>query len=79
MSVFVTAFVLVGVYGGLKNAGALKTALGYWITVATFVWTVAVVAFAMIFGPYRMKGKTQAELEYLLTLQRQLLRPESDS
>jgi hypothetical protein len=76
MAVLVTAFVLAGVYLFLRNVGALKTALGYWITVATFVWTIAIVAIAMIVGPYRMKGKTHAELEYLLSLQRQLLRPE---
>ena len=79
MAVLVTAWVLFGVYGFLKSAGALKTALGFWITAATFVWTIGVVAFAMYLGPHRMKVKTRAELEYLLTLQRQLLQQEDEN
>jgi hypothetical protein len=75
MAVLSTAWALVGVYGSLKNVGALKTAPGFWIAAAIFVWTIGVVAFVM----HRIKVKTQAELEYLLTLQRQLLRQEGEN
>jgi hypothetical protein len=68
----ITAFVLFGVYSGLKDKGVLNNAVGFWITVATFLWTLGIVGFAMFFGPYRSAKKTQAELEYLRNLQRQL-------
>jgi hypothetical protein len=68
----VTAFVLFGVYSFMNNSGVLDNAVGFWITVATFLWTIGVVGFAMFFGPYRSAKKTQAELEYLRNLQQQL-------
>ena len=71
MALLITAFVLIGLYQGLKSRGALETASQYWVTGATYVFTVAVVSFAMFLQNQKRK-KTEAELTYLLNLQRQL-------
>jgi len=86
IAVLLPAFVLVGVLGGvydlLKDAGALKTAGDYWIVAGTFLWTslliIGIVVF-ILFNQRRIRTKTQAELEYLLTLQQQLLREEGEN
>jgi hypothetical protein len=67
----VTAFVLFGVYKGLKEKGALETTEDYWIVAATFLWTICVQGF-VLYVLWRHGRKMQVELEYLLNLQRQL-------
>jgi hypothetical protein len=67
----VNAFVLFGVYMGLEEKGALKTAEGYWIVAATFLWTICGQGF-LLYVLCRKGRKMQGELEYLLNLQRQL-------
>jgi hypothetical protein len=72
VAVLIPAFVLFGVYSFLNNLGVLDTALGFWITVATFLWTIGVVGFATWVGVHRGAQRAREELEYLLDLQRQL-------
>ena len=79
MSVLVTAFVLFGVYQGLRSGGKLNNATSYWIVAATFLYTIAVVGFVMVVH-YRAEKKTRAELEYLKDLQGRLsLRQEPET
>ena len=79
LAVLITAFVLFGSYGGLNARGALKTMSSHWIVAATFLYTIGVVGFAL-FVQHRKRRQTQAELEYLLNLQRQLrLRPNGEN
>jgi len=78
LAVLITAFVLFGSYEGLNARGALKTMASHWIVAATFLYTIGVVGFAL-FVQHRKRRQTQAELEYLLNLQRQLrLRPDGE-
>jgi hypothetical protein len=67
----VTAFVLFGVYNGLKEKGALETTEDYWIVAATFLWTICVEGF-VLYVLWRNGRKIQVELEYLLNLQGRL-------
>lgn len=71
LSPFITAFVLAGVWQGMASQGRLESAEGYWILGAASLFTIGVVAFA-ISAQNQKRKQTEAELEYLLDLQRQL-------
>lgn len=71
MAVLITVFVLVAVYQILQDQGGLTTASDFWTVTLTFAMTILVVSFVLAVQ-VRNRRKTQAELKYLLNLQRQL-------
>jgi len=71
LSPFITAFVLVGVWQGFASQGRLESAEGHWTLITASLFTIGVVALAMS-AQNKQRKKTEAELEYLLDLQRRL-------
>jgi hypothetical protein len=71
VSPLITAFVLAGVWEGMKSQGRLESAGDYRIVTAASVYTIGIIAFVMFLNERRRK-KTEAELGYLLDLQRRL-------
>ena len=71
LSPLITAFVLTGVWQGMKSQGRLESTAGYWSLAAASLYTIGIVAFVM-FLHHKKQKKTEAELEYLLDLQRRL-------
>ena len=71
LSPFITAFVLAGVWQGMVSQGRLESAEVYWILIPASLFTIGVVALAMS-AQNKQRKKTEAELEYLLDLQRRL-------
>jgi hypothetical protein len=69
LSPLITAFVLTGVWQGMKSQGRLESASGYWSLAAVSLYTIGIVAFVMFLNHKKQK-KRQAELEYLLDLRR---------
>jgi hypothetical protein len=55
----------------MKSQGRLESAGDYWIVTAASVYTIGIIAFVMFLNERRRK-KTEAELGYLLDLQRRL-------
>jgi hypothetical protein len=65
-----TAFVLIADYQILKSEGGLSTTSDFLITIGVFALTTIAVSMIFIFQ-LRKRRQTQADLEYLLDLQRQ--------